>query len=197
MLYNRRFSNFTPEIEFITCLKVAVKLTMCAVPGICALITSVAVASGLPEASPQTPPDLQVQVSDMDGRPVTLADYEGSPLLVNFWASWCTPCVAELPALERAVASLGTQSIKVLLVSVDRGGARKALPFLKKYKVSSPELAFDPKGILSRQLAVRGLPTTFLLSADQTKLWTFVGPYEWDMEPVQQDIREFLSPVMQ
>ena len=135
MLYNQFFSNFKPEIEVITCLKVAVKLTICAVLGICALISGVAAASGLPEANPQTPPDLQVQVSDMDGRLVTLADYEGSPLLVNFWAIWCPPCVAELPALERAVAPLGAQSIRVLLVSVDRGGAQKAVPFLKKYGV--------------------------------------------------------------
>ena len=79
------------------------------------------------------------------------------------------------------------------MVSVDRGGAQKAVPFLEKYGVSSPKMGFDPNGVLSRHLAVRGLPTTFLLSADQTKLWSFVGPFEWDMEPVQQDIKAFLS----
>ena len=63
----------------------------------------------------------------------------------------------------------------MLLVSVDRGGAKKAASFLEKHGVSSPYLAFDPKGALSRHLAVRGLPTTFLLSADQTESWAFVG----------------------
>ena len=193
MLYTQLFSNFQPKTEFFTSLRVAIKLTMCAALGLCALIVDAAVASSLPEVRPQTPPSLQVQITDTDGQLMTLADYKGSPLLVNFWAIWCPPCVAELPALERAVAPLSVQSIKVLLVSVDRGGAQKAVPFLKKYGVSSPDLAFDPNGILSRHLAVRGLPTTFLLSADQTKLWAFVGPFEWDVEPVQRDIRTYLS----
>lgn len=59
--------------------------------------------------------------------------------------------------------------------------------------LNCPQLAFDPKGALSRHLAVRGLPTTFLLSAEQTKLWAFVGPFEWDMPQVQQDLLALLS----
>ena len=176
MLYTQLFLNFQPKTEFFVGLKATFRLAVFAIFGVCVLMGGSAAASGLP-----------------DGRFVTLADYHGAPLLVNFWAIWCPPCVAELPALERATAPLEAQSVRVLLVSVDRGGAKKAVPFLEKYGISSPELAFDPKGALSRHLAVRGLPTTFLLSADQTKSWAFVGPFEWDMPQVQQDLQALLS----
>ena len=193
MLYTQLFLNFQPKTEFLANLKLTVRSAVLAIFGVCMLIGGSAAASGLPDVTPQSVPDLKVEIMDMDGQSVTLADYHGAPLLVNFWAIWCPPCVAELPALERAIAPLKAQSVRVLLVSVDRGGAKKAVPFLEKHGVSSPELAFDPKGALSRHLAVRGLPTTFLLSADQTKSWAFVGPFEWDMPQVQQDLQALLS----
>ena len=193
MLYTQLFLNFQPKTELFVGLKTTVRSAVLAIFGVCVLMGGSAAASGLPDVTPQSVPDLKVEIMDMDGRSVTLADYHGRPLLVNFWATWCPPCVAELPALERAVASLEAQSIKVLLVSVDRGGAKKAAPFLEKHGVSSPKMAFDPKGALSRHLAVRGLPTTFLLTADQTKSWAFVGPFEWDMPRVQQDLQALLS----
>ncbi len=193
MLYTQLFLNFQPKTELFIDMKVTVKSALFAILGVCVLIGGSAEASGLPDISPRSVPDLKVEIMDMDGRSVTLADYYGAPLLVNFWATWCPPCVAELPALERAVAILEAQSVTVLLVSVDRGGARKAVPFLEKHGVSSPEMAFDPKGALSRHLEVQGLPTTFLLSADQTEFWAFVGPFEWDMPQVQQDIQALLS----
>ena len=180
-------------MEILANLKFTFRLAVLAIFGVCVLMSGSAAASGLPDVTPQSLPDLKVEIMDMDGRSVTLADYHGRPLLVNFWATWCPPCVAELPALERAVASLEAQSIKVLLVSVDRGGAKKAAPFLEKHGVSSPKMAFDPKGALSRHLAVRGLPTTFLLTADQTKSWAFVGPFEWDMPQVQRELQALLS----
>ena len=193
MLYTQLLLNFQPKTELFAGLKAPAKSVVFALFGVCLLIVSTATASGLPDVSSQTLPDLKVEIMDVDGRPVTLADYQGAPLLLNFWAIWCPPCVAELPALERAVASFDEQSVKVLLVSVDRGGAKKAVPFLETHGVSSPDLAFDPKGVLSRHLAVRGLPTTFLLSADQKKSWAFVGPFEWDMQEVQQDIKALLT----
>ena len=193
MLYTQLFQNFQPKTELFVGLKATVRSAVLAIFGVCVLMGGSAAASGLPDVTPQSVPDLKVEIMDMDGLSVTLADYHGAPLLVNFWATWCPPCVAELPALERAVAPLEAQSVRVLLVSVDRGGAKKAVPFLEKHGVSSPELAFDLQGALSRHLAVRGLPTTFLLSADQTKSWAFLGPFEWDMPQVQQDIQALLS----
>ena len=136
MLYTQLFLNFQPKTELFVGLKATFRSAVVAIFVVCVLMGGSAAASGLPDVTPQSVPDLKVEIMDMDGRVVTLADYHGAPLLVNFWAIWCPPCVAELPALERAVAPLEAQSVRVLLVSVDRGGAKKAVPFLEKHGVS-------------------------------------------------------------
>ena len=117
---------------------------------------------------------------DEAGNSFQVAGLTDGPVLINFWATWCAPCVAELPALSKAAEALTEDGITVLLVSIDRGGAGKALPFLEKYGVSGVRLGFDPRAKLSRDMGVRGLPTTFLLNQGQTQSWQFVGPYEWD-----------------
>ena len=158
------------------------------------MISSVpASASGLPKVEAFTPPDLAVAMTDVNGKSLSLTDYAGTPVLVNLWATWCAPCVVELPALDRAAAQLAEDSIKLVLVSVDRGGPAKALPFLEQRGIHKPHLGFDPKGQLARRLNVRGLPSTLLLSADQSRAWLFVGPFEWDTPEVQADIRRLLG----
>jgi len=67
-----------------------------------------------------------------------------------------------------------------LLISVDRGGSKKAFPFLQDRGISRPHFAFDANGALSREMGVRGLPTSFLVTADQRYCWAYQGPREWD-----------------
>ena len=101
--------------------------------------------------------------------------------------------IAELPALSRAAAALADDGVTVLLVSIDRGGAKKAMPFLQTHGVSGVALGFDPKAKLSREIGVRGLPTTLLLNGGQTDAWRFVGPFEWDEPAMLEIIRGLLA----
>ena len=78
--------------------------------------------------------------------PLQLADLSEQALLVNFWASWCAPCIIELPALEAAAVQLKSESIQVILVNLDRGGAAVAQPFLDERGIITPLSAYDPKG---------------------------------------------------
>jgi len=171
----------------------AVFFWACLLAPICMISSVPASASGLPKVEAFTPPDLSVAMTDANGKSLSLSDYVGTPVLVNLWATWCAPCVVELPALDRAAAQLSEDSIKLVLVSVDRGGPAKAIPFLEQRGINTPHLGFDPKGQLARRLNVRGLPSTLLLSADQSKAWLFVGPFEWDTPEVQADIRRLLG----
>ena len=164
-----------------------------AIAGFADRVAAAGLETVLPDVAAQAPPDLSLAIVGPDGEQVSINDYKGTSLLVNFWAIWCPPCVAELPALERAAGQLAPKSIDVLLISVDRGGAAKALPFLEERGVLRPALGFDPKGALARQLEVTGLPTTFLLSADQTKSWKFVGPFEWDKPELQRQLETLLA----
>ena len=132
-------------------------------------------------------------IADEAGVDFHLAELKGKPVLINFWATWCAPCIAELPALSRAAEDLADDGISVLLISIDRGGASKALPFLEKHGVDEVMLGFDPRASLSREMGVRGLPTSFLVNADQTKAWQFVGPVEWDATDMLTGIRGLVA----
>lgn len=129
---------------------------------------------------------------DKDGKPLSLDVFKGVPILINFWATWCPPCIAELPALDRASEKLASE-VKILLISVDRGGNKKAFPFLQDRGISRPHFAFDANSALSREMGVRGLPTSFLITADQRYCWAYEGPREWDNETMIAELRRLLD----
>ena len=135
---------------------------------------------------------MSTTILDKDGKPLSLDAYWGIPTLINFWATWCPPCVAELPALDRASDKLAGE-VKVLLISVDRGGSKKALPFLQDRGISRPNLAFDIDGALSREMGVRGLPTSFLVTSNQRHCWVYHGPREWDDVEMIVELRRLLA----
>ena len=140
----------------------------------------------------QPAPPMSTPLLDKDGKLLSLEVFRGMPLLINFWATWCPPCVAELPALDRAGTKLAGE-MKILLISVDRGGSRKALPFLQDRGISRPHFAFDANGALSREMGVRGLPTTFLVSANQRNCWVYEGPRQWDDGAMIAELRWLLE----
>ena len=141
----------------------------------------------------QATPPMTQPLTDEDGAVFTLDNLRGRPLLINFWASWCAPCIAEMPSLQKAAEQLHPDGIDVLLISLDRGGVKKALPVLRAHGVTTPHLGFDPKAALSREMGVSGLPTSFLLSADHQNCVIYVGPREWHEDAMQAEIRGFVT----
>ena len=148
-------------------------------------------------AAAMTPPEgkaaplMSTVILDENDKDFHLKSLQGRPVLVNFWATCCPPCVAELPALNNAAKQL-SDDLTLLLISVDRGGRQKALPFLQDRGITRPLMGFDPKAALSREMGVRGLPTSFLLNADQSQGWAYVGPREWDSTLMIAEIRNLL-----
>ena len=149
---------------------------------------AVSTAQNLQATPPMTQP-----LTDEDGEVFTLDNLRGRPLLINFWASWCAPCIAEMPSLQEAAEQLHPDGIDVLLISLDRGGVKKALPVLRAHGVTTPRLGFDPKAAVSREMGVSGLPTSFLLSADHKNCVIYVGPREWHEDAMQAEIRGFVT----
>ena len=141
----------------------------------------------------QATPPMTQPLTDEGGAVFTLDSLRGRALLINFWASWCAPCIAEMPSLQKAAEQLHPDGIDVLLISLDRGGVKKALPVLRAHGVTTPRLGFDPKAALSREMGVSGLPTSFLLSADHQNCVIYVGPREWHEDAMQAEIRGFVT----
>lgn len=128
--------------------------------------------------APRPAPDAAFR--DAKGQALTFADFAGRVLLVNFWATWCAPCVEEMPALDRLQRARGSDRFQVVAISQDREGASKAGPFMADLGLNALGLYTDADWSLGRALAMRGLPTTFLIDAQGRLLGRYLGPAHWD-----------------
>lgn len=115
--------------------------------------------------------------SDSDGRPAKLTDFKGKPVLLNLWATWCAPCVKELPTLDK-LAQSGT--ISVVAISQDTGPNASVVAFLKEHHIARLKPYQDPKMALSGALGPDTvLPTSILIGADGKEVWRYVGDLDW------------------
>ena len=130
---------------------------------------------------------------DLQGNPTRLADFTGRVVVLNFWATWCPPCLREMPSLDRLQAALGAEGLTVLAVSLDRRGKEVVLPFLNKNDLARLAVFLDPEGILSRAFGVQGLPTTYLIDAENRIIGAIQGPAEWDAPEALALVRHYLK----
>lgn len=112
-----------------------------------------------------------------DGRPVTLAALRGKPLMVNLWATWCGPCVKELPTLDALAGADGR--FRLLAVSQDMEGAKAVTPFLAKRRLTSLQPYIDSRNALMAALGSDTLPTTVFYDAAGREQWRVIGAMDW------------------
>jgi peroxiredoxin len=114
----------------------------------------------------------------LDGRMVSLTDYKGKVVLLNIWATWCPPCVEEMPSMEKLYQELKGEGFKILAVSIDESGVQDVLPFMKKHKLSFPAL-IDSKGTLKELYQTTGVPESFIIDKDGILVEKVIGPRNW------------------
>jgi thiol-disulfide isomerase/thioredoxin len=127
--------------------------------------------------------------TDVEGRPTDFTAFRGRALVVNFWATWCPPCVAEMPALDRLHAQVVREGIEVLALSNDRGGRAQVEPFFQRTGLRHMAIWLDPRGATGRALAVRVLPTTILIDRRGLEVARLEGEAEWDRPEIVTAIR--------
>lgn len=143
-------------------------------------------------AEPGTPfPATPFQGNDEE--PVTIADFRGKVILVNLWATWCAPCLKEMPSLDRLQAKLGGDGFLVLTVSSDRSGSEAVLPFFERTKIVNLTPYYDPQNAVGRAVGTPGLPTSILVDASGAEIGRLVAPAEWDSPEAVALIRNFLE----
>ena len=122
-----------------------------------------------------------VTFNDPDGGEISLSNFRGTPVLVNLWASWCAPCVKELPTLDRLAQSHDIDGeLGVIAVSQDSGPRASVVAFLKKLGVKDLGAYQDSKMALSGALGPDAvLPTTILYNAQGREVWRYVGDLDW------------------
>lgn len=116
---------------------------------------------------------------DPDGAPASLAEFRGRPVLVNLWATWCAPCIAEMPTLDR-LAAREADRLRVLTISQDLDGREKVQAFFAKQGYRKLETWLDPQMALMGTLKVDTLPTTILYDAQGREVWRVVGIEDWE-----------------
>lgn len=160
----------------------------------CDAVTTADPPSDLPSASAPQPavdpgqPLPELEVEWFDGSTTVLADHAGTPLVVNFWASWCDPCIDEMPDLGR-VHELADGDVTVIGVNLQDRPDRAAK--LVAETGVTYDLIRDPDAVLSRAFGVRGLPATFYVDAEGRIVHGHTGVLTFDA--VREDLREFLG----
>ena len=134
----------------------------------------VAILIVLTLSQPLAAQDFDYQLRDMDGRLYRASDYQGKWLVINFWATWCAPCIKEMPELERFYQQYG-ESAQVWGVTFEDSGKANIIEFVERLGVSFPILGYgqDP---LTGYGEVRVLPTTFVINPEGLFQRRFEGP---------------------
>jgi thiol-disulfide isomerase/thioredoxin len=127
---------------------------------------------------------------DAEGDEVTLAGFSGKPVLVNLWASWCAPCVKELPTLDRLAAEKADGALTVLAVSQDTGPHASVVAFLQSHNIKQLDAHQDPKMALSGALGAQVLPVSVLFDARGQEVWRYVGDLDWTGEEAAKLLAE-------
>lgn len=119
---------------------------------------------------------------DANGNAMTLADYQGKIVLLNFWATWCAPCRHEMPMLSELQTELGGDDFEVVTLSTGRGPLPAIQKFFESINVDNLPMHRDPKANLAREMAVHGLPVTVLLNRDGQEIGRLIGDAEWNSD---------------
>lgn len=150
-----------------------------------------AVAAFRPADPAKTPP--QTRFVDLKGEELDLGRYKGKVVLVNFWATWCAPCVREMPSLDRLQAVLGGEGLAVLPLSLDGPTRPRVEPFYKAQNLAHLPILFDEKNVTFGRFGVGVLPTTIVIGRDGKEVGRLEGPAEWDAPEALALLRHYLK----
>jgi thiol-disulfide isomerase/thioredoxin len=146
------------------------------------------VARVLPWTGP-TPP---FALKDLAGKPHALADYRDRVVLVNFWATWCEPCLDEMPSMQRLQQRMAGQPFTILAVNYGEAPARIE-PFLGRVGVGFPVL-LDQGQQMARAWRVRILPASFLVGRDGQARYHVIGEIDWTSAEAVAAVQRLLAP---
>ena len=134
-------------------------------------------------------PAPQLEGVDLEGRPLRLADLRGQVVLLNFWATWCIPCLEEIPDLERVASTLVPRGAQVVGANVDADDPTRLAAFAREHGITYPVVIATPRDVETYRLTV--IPTTFLIDQQGVVRQRYRGPR--DYATFAQDIEHLLQ----
>lgn len=130
---------------------------------------------------------------DGSGAEISLLDFEGKVLIVNFWATWCAPCVKEMPTLDALQQKLGGPEFEVLAISQDREGARLAKAFMDTNQWTNLALYTEPGVRFAKDAGLRGLPTSLVIDKLGNEIGRVEGDTDWGNPDIEQSLRNLIA----
>lgn len=126
-----------------------------------------------------------IAYQDMAGKPQNV-DFSAATLtLVHFWASWCVPCVAELPSLDQVAGEYEKRGVKVVAISMD-ATSEKAQEFMARNHIAHLSANLDPQNKLFQALQIHGLPSTVFFNAKGEEVDRISGPFDWKSDEAKK-----------
>jgi thiol-disulfide isomerase/thioredoxin len=145
----------------------------------------------VPVNPPETPPD--GFFVDADGGQHTIASFLGHGMVINFWATWCQPCVAEMPSLAALSRALAPHDIAVLPLSSDHGGAAVVHAWFEAHNITGLPILLDPAGALGHAWGGNGIPTTHVIARDGKERARMEGAADWSSPATIALIRKLVE----
>ncbi|MCL4491996.1 MAG: redoxin domain-containing protein [Nitrospirae bacterium] len=143
-------------------------------------------------AAAQGSPAPDFTLNDVNGKKVALSEFRGRVVLLNFWATWCGPCKAEMPSLNSLYLALKDKGLVVLAISVDTS-EKPVKSFISEKKLALPVLMDKNKEIYFDSYAVVGLPTTFIIDKSGGIVEKIMGENVWDSPQMKEKILRLLG----
>ncbi len=130
---------------------------------------------------------------DGRGRMVTMADFKGRVIVLNIWATWCLPCVEEMPSLDNLQGVLGDEDFQVVALSIDKTGLREIEYFFAQNELENLTIYRDEAQKLFDQLAVVAIPTSLIIDRQGRETGRMIGPATWDSDRLIATLYDFIK----
>jgi peroxiredoxin len=149
-------------------------------------------AMAIPTLEERVPFRVDFTLPDIEGHLVRLADLRGRPVLINIWATWCSPCREELPSMSALYKDYSAKGLAMIAIATDTGGKAVVAPFILAHGLTFPVL-LDPQNIVGTQLQVPGIPTSYLLDKRGRVIDLVIGARDWYSRKIRHLIEQLLA----
>ena len=134
-----------------------------------------------------------LEVKDINDNKTDILNESFNLLLINFWATWCSPCTKEMPSLNELQSKFEKNQLKIVTIATGRNNPNKIVNFFEEYNLTNLENYRDPKGKLALDLGVVGLPFSIIISRDKKNIARLIGPIDWSKKEVEDLFLELVE----
>ena len=119
---------------------------------------------------------------DADNNQISLKNYKGNLILLNFWATWCSPCKEEMPSLNNLQKKKDLNNLKIFPINIGKDNLKKSLNFFENLNIKDLKIYFDSPISLAKKLQLRGIPTSILINKDGFEFARIIGSIDFENE---------------